>query len=96
MRRLARRLMPAGAHVWLYGSRARGEQHPASDWDLLILLDKPRSEPHDFDTFAYPFVELGWDYTANVNPQVYTYGEWASRAITPYYNNVEHDKVMIG
>ena len=25
--------------VWLFGSRARGDSHPASDWDLLVVLD---------------------------------------------------------
>lgn len=29
------------ARIILYGSRARGDAHPDSDWDLLILLDGP-------------------------------------------------------
>lgn len=24
--------------VWLFGSRARGDRHPDSDWDLLAIL----------------------------------------------------------
>ena len=31
-------LEPA-ADIILYGSRARGDTHPESDWDFLILLD---------------------------------------------------------
>ncbi|GAG58037.1 unnamed protein product, partial [marine sediment metagenome] len=27
------------AHVILYGSRARGEEKPDSDWDILVLTD---------------------------------------------------------
>ena len=27
------------AEVILYGSRARGEEHQDSDWDILILVD---------------------------------------------------------
>ena len=27
------------ADIILYGSRARGDAHPESDWDFLILLD---------------------------------------------------------
>src|ERR671931_131438 len=30
-----------GARIVLYGSRARGEAEPESDWDLLVLLDGP-------------------------------------------------------
>jgi len=30
-----------GAEVILYGSRARGDAGPISDWDFLILVDQP-------------------------------------------------------
>ena len=30
----------AAAQVWLYGSRARGEAHDDSDWDILVLRKK--------------------------------------------------------
>ena len=30
-----------GAEVILYGSRARGDAHAESDWDLLVLVDGP-------------------------------------------------------
>ncbi|MBC8154324.1 MAG: nucleotidyltransferase domain-containing protein, partial [Bacteroidetes bacterium] len=29
------------AEVWLFGSRARGDARPDSDWDFLVLTDKP-------------------------------------------------------
>lgn len=34
--------------------------HDGSDWDLLILLDKPKVTFNDYDV-GYPFRELGWD-----------------------------------
>jgi predicted nucleotidyltransferase len=30
-----------GAEIILYGSRARGDASPSSDWDFLILVDQP-------------------------------------------------------
>ena len=30
-----------GAEIILYGSRARGDASPVSDWDFLILVDQP-------------------------------------------------------
>lgn len=36
------------AEVALYGSRARGDEHEESDWDILILLpEKPTEEVKD-------------------------------------------------
>jgi predicted nucleotidyltransferase len=28
-----------GAEIYLYGSRARGDAKPLSDWDLLIFIE---------------------------------------------------------
>ncbi|MGE0086117.1 MAG: nucleotidyltransferase domain-containing protein [Desulfococcaceae bacterium] len=32
-----------GANIILYGSRARGDARPDSDWDFMILTDGPRT-----------------------------------------------------
>ncbi len=44
--------------VILFGSRARGDARKDSDWDLLIILDKPKIEASDFDRISYPLYEL--------------------------------------
>ena len=31
--------------ILLFGSRARGEAHSDSDWDLLIVVDRPLERP---------------------------------------------------
>ena len=89
----ARKVTPAGGRVWLYGSRARGDAHEDSDWDILIILNKNKVGPQDFDDIAYPLIELGWDYNANVSPQIYSAQEWQKISFTPYYKNVLHDKI---
>lgn len=91
----ATQIMPKGSKVWLYGSRARGTATESSDWDLLLLVDKPMIETNDFNDYAYPFVLMGWDVGADVSPQLYTFSEWKEREISPYYQNVERDKVVI-
>ena len=30
------------AEAYLFGSRARGDNHSNSDWDILILVDDPK------------------------------------------------------
>jgi len=41
------RTLAPNARAILFGSRARGDARPASDWDILILLDKERIELSD-------------------------------------------------
>ena len=89
------KIMPKGSLVWLYGSRARGDERPDSDWDLLVLIDKDKVDDDDFDRYGYPLIEYGWHFKADLSPQIYTKGEWESMRITPYYQNVEHDKKVI-
>ena len=58
IRETSKQVVPPYGEVWLYGSRARGTAHEGSDWDILILLDKPKLEASDYDV-AYPFRESG-------------------------------------
>lgn len=95
LKETAAHTMPAGSSVWLYGSRARGEARKDSDWDLLIILDKAEISTEDFDRYGYPFIVLGWQYGADVSPQLYTREEWSQREYTPYYMNVEQDKKVV-
>ena len=44
----AKKVLPSGANLILYGSRARGDAHRQSDWDLLLIVDKERIEQSDF------------------------------------------------
>lgn len=92
---IARTTLPKGGSVWLYGSRARGEERADSDWDLLVLIDKPQAEHNDFDRYCYPMIEYGWRYGADLSPQLYTKAEWTAMQHTPYAQNVEHDKKVI-
>lgn len=94
-RTVANNVLPKGSHVWLYGSRARGDYNSESDWDLLILVDKTSVGSADEDEYSYPFVLAGWQHAEAVNPLLYTYSDWQRRKASPFYENVEHDKIMI-
>lgn len=92
---MGQQILPAGSNLWLYGSRARGDFRADSDWDLLVLVDKEKQVLQDFDQFAYPFIEMGWQIGQEINPMLYTRQEWEKRHFTPFYHNVERDKVVL-
>ena len=95
IRQLKRELIP-NERLILFGSQARGDANPDSDWDLLVLIDKEKQNLiEDFDKYAYPFCELGLKYNILISPKVYTLKEWEKRNFTPFYKNVEQDKIEI-
>ena len=44
--------------LFLYGSQARDEARPDSDWDILLLLDKEQLAEVDHDKYVYPLFFL--------------------------------------
>ena len=92
---MGKKILPKGSNLWLYGSRARGDYRSDSDWDLIVLVDKDKQQLQDFDKYAYPFIEMGWRLGEQINPMLYTREEWNKRHFTPFYHNVEHDKIQL-
>ena len=98
IQQLGRRLLPEDAHLLLYGSRARGDYHEGSDWDLLILLNRSQ-EASDFQNIAYPLMELGFDMGEYFSVQTYSKEKWM-RCIfillqTTRIMNVKQDKTVL-
>ena len=91
IKQTAANILPKGSVLYLYGSRARGDHHEDSDWDLLLLLDKPKLEHDDFEKYSYPFVLMGWDFGEDVRPHAYTKDEWFNGPHAMFYYNVEED-----
>lgn len=92
----AAEILPKGSRVALYGSRARGDARPDSDWDLHIMI--PGDEKLSLatiDKYAYPFEQVGWGFDEFVTARVYSIAGWLRRSFLPFYKNVEHDKVII-
>lgn len=94
IRETGRKVVPSDGQIWLYGSRARGDAHEGSDWDLLILLNKPKLEASDYD-LTYSFRELGWDFGEEISPHIYTQKQWNEWTFLPYRKNVERDKIVL-
>ena len=92
---MAKTTIPSDGKAILYGSRARGDAHRNSDWDILILLNKEHLDQNDYDNISYPFVLLGCELGEEINPILYTKKEWDSYDFTPFHANVEHDGINL-
>ena len=87
--------LPNDRKAWLFGSQARGDAHEGSDWDILIVLNKDKLLPTDYDTVTYPLTVLGWDLGEQINPIMYSSKEWEESKITPFYHNVQQDAIAL-
>jgi predicted nucleotidyltransferase len=95
IRTLKRQLLPNDRMI-LFGSQARGDARPDSDWDLLVLLNKKEKITSEEDTtYGYPFDKIGWNFGVAINTLLYSTGDWEKRRITPFYKNVEKDGIEI-
>ena len=95
IRQVARDNVPAGSSVILYGSRARGDAAKDSDWDILIVLDKPSIERSDYDTVSYPFFEGGLSIGELFSPVLYTKEEWRRHSNTLFGYNVNSQGIKV-
>ena len=68
------------------GFRGRNPAYP---------LREKKSFNEAFDKYAFPFVELGYRNGLDVQPQIFSYEEWAKQCITPFYKNVEEDGIVL-
>lgn len=86
-----------GATLILYGSYARGDYSKDSDIDLLILLDRDRDKiSYDEEKkITDPLYALAFETGIMLSPVVYTTKGWANHRVTPYYENVNREGVIL-
>ena len=95
IRYLGKKILPSDAQLWLFGSRARGDNREDSDWDLLVILNQDKLSQRDYDEATYPFTELGWTLDEQINPILYTKQNWEKNSFSPFYHNVQQDGIQL-
>jgi len=78
--------------IYLYGSRARGNFKPHSDWDLLILLNQ-QNISFSFETKVMDaFYDLELETGEVISPLIYTKQDWIeNHSFTPLFENVQKE-----
>ncbi len=87
--------LPEDARAYLFGSRARGDFHDGSDWDILILLNQAKVKLADKDKIEDSLYDIAIREDQVISPIFYTKKEWEWRKATPFYTNVMHDRISI-
>jgi len=83
------------AEVILYGSRARGDSHPDSDWDILILVDSTVDLDYE-RIFRHKLYDLELETGEAFSITVYNKNDWKSRYwMTPLFQNVSKEGIRI-
>ena len=78
------------ADVWLFGSRARGDARPDSDWDFLILTALDLSKGNRWQ-FSDQLTELGIETGQVISSIVYPRQERNRLRVTDLYRNAVKD-----
>ncbi len=83
------------ADIILFGSRARNEERDDSDWDLLILTNKPVSLNVE-QKFRHKLFDLELMFDISLSTFVYNKAEWNEKyRITPLYKNVKNEGIIL-
>ncbi|MCD8388344.1 MAG: nucleotidyltransferase domain-containing protein [Bacteroidales bacterium] len=94
IRQVLKQVVPE-AEVILYGSEARGDARPDSDFDLLILIPEDNVSPDRLEEITYPLLSLLWENGIDVSPMVRSKSFWDNHVPTPFYYNVLNEGIRL-
>lgn len=82
------------ASVILFGSRARGDYRPDSDWDVLVLTDENADAAFQRKlTNAIYKIEL--EYEQDISTLIRGRSQWEDVQITSFYKNVMREGIAV-
>jgi predicted nucleotidyltransferase len=81
---------------YLFGSRARGDFRPDSDWDILILVDDPKFTNELDDKFRDELYDIELESGQNISILIYPKDYWEKELLySPLYSNVTKEGVLL-
>lgn len=79
--------------IILFGSRARGDASPESDYDILVLVDKETKEAAD-RIFSIG-CEIGWKYNVVITTFVHDKSYYEDKKYEPLFMNIRKEGIHI-
>lgn len=80
----------------LYGSRANGKARDDSDWDILILLNKPHASLKDEQLFRHRLYDLELRIGQPISTFVYSLSDWNTKMSgTPLFKNIQREGMIL-
>ena len=84
------------AKVILYGSRARGTELQESDWDILVLLNKPSVNFKDEQKIRHKLFDIELETGESISTFVYSQKDWDTRlSVTPLFKNIKREGIYL-
>lgn len=83
------------AQIILYGSRARGDNREDSDWDVIVILNKPPMPHYQRSEIACDLWDKGFDIGEEINAFVYTIDQWNSAPPSLFKYNIREEGIQL-
>jgi uncharacterized protein len=84
------------AIAFLFGSRARGDFRPDSDWDILILVDSKQVTNEIEDKFRDGLFDIEIDSGQIISAFIYPKDYWKSTLLySPLYKKVNKEGIQL-
>jgi predicted nucleotidyltransferase len=84
------------AEIILYGSRARGEAGPESDWDILILINQEKQTREIENKYRDQILEIELEFGQSISSIIINKDDWEGKySITPLYENIKNEGLKI-
>lgn len=84
------------ALAYLFGSRARGDNRPDSDWDILILVDEPKVTNEIEDKFRSPLYDVEIESGQIISTFIYPKHYWNNNLVySPLYENINKEGIRL-
>lgn len=83
------------ARILLYGSRAKGNAHSKSDWDIIVLVSNPNMSFEAKSDITYDLWWKGLEIGEEVNALAYTTRQWEEAPPSLFKYNVLREHIEL-